>query len=100
MLSREIIDHSDPSTSVVYLELPPAKVVVFQAAIEICEGLGTIRTIDSQRGIISIYCTPSSLSDLEMVLDGLSPIIPWTQVEPLISANEIFNDKGDKSFAH
>ncbi|MCB0328810.1 MAG: DUF4911 domain-containing protein [Bdellovibrionales bacterium] len=60
----------DVESAVVFLDVARKDIVFFQALFESYEGIGTVRTMDSDRGIISILSTPSSLGAVLEVLNS------------------------------
>ena len=76
----ELVDALDEITRAIYLEVPSAQVVQFQAFFEIFEGVGIVRTLSIRKSLICILTTADCLAECFRVLDALSAHIPWRQV--------------------
>lgn len=70
-------DSLDEVTRVVYLEVPPSKVALFQANFELYEGVGTVRTLDVRQSLVCVMTTQDMLPDCLSVLENLRESIPW-----------------------
>lgn len=71
------IDHRDPLTPVLYLEVPTTKVVLFQAFFELYEGLGLVRTLDMRKNLLCVITTDSQLVQCCQALEELKAQIDW-----------------------
>ncbi|NLF24173.1 MAG: DUF4911 domain-containing protein [Deltaproteobacteria bacterium] len=67
----------DSHTSVVFLHVPAAKLVVLQALFETYEGLGLVRTLDMRRGLISILAAPDMQQDCTALLKAVWEQTGW-----------------------
>ena len=75
-----LVDNLDEWTRAIYLEVPSAKIVLFQAYFELFEGLGIVRTLSVRRSLVCVLTTRDCLQDCFRVLSALRPEIPWRQV--------------------
>lgn len=75
------IAYRDPQTPVVYLEVPPAQVVLFQAYFELYEGLGLVRTLDMRKNLLCVITTVSLLDDCCRALEEIKLQIAWRPAE-------------------
>lgn len=71
------VHNLDEHTRGIYLEIPAAKVVFFQAVFEAYEGLGTVRTIDIGKSLVCLVTTDTMLSDCFAALAALKAQVPW-----------------------
>ncbi|MCI5065343.1 DUF4911 domain-containing protein [bacterium] len=81
LIPAEAIAESEDSHTI-FREVSRPSIVFFQALFESYEGLGTVRTEDKTRGLITIHSTPSQKSDLIHLLSSLSreysrEELPW-----------------------
>lgn len=67
----------DDQTLVFVLELPPARVVLFQAHFELYEGVATIRTVSPRDSVVCVLTTPAMLDDCRQVLDSVRESLQW-----------------------
>jgi hypothetical protein len=67
----------DPETVALYLRISGEQIVIFQAIFETYEGIGTVRTIDVRRSLVSVITTNSQLPDCQQLLFGIQKDIPW-----------------------
>ena len=79
MHSHEVVD-SD--TYVWYLEVESPKIVLLQTIFESYEGVGIVRTLSRDRGLVCILSTPSMEGVVRGVLESLHEVVPWKLVEP------------------
>lgn len=77
MVEQLQADALDDVTRVVYLEIPPSKVALFQAHFELYEGVGTVRTLDVRQSLVCVMTTQDMLTDCLSVLESLRESIPW-----------------------
>ena len=71
------IDYHDKITPIIFLEIPAAKVVLFQAFFELYEGLGLVRTLDMRKNLICVITMDSQLAECCNALDAIKPQINW-----------------------
>lgn len=71
----------DEKTSVVFLEAPKNQINLLQVAFELYDGLGTIRTVKGNPGLLCLITTNEQIKDCEQVLEGLRPLVRWRSVE-------------------
>ncbi len=78
-MKNEGVEQLDQNTYAVYIHCPGAYIVDLQSYFEIYESLGVVRTIDSRNSLVGIITTPTMLPEVELVLEGLKEVIPWTR---------------------
>jgi hypothetical protein len=71
------IDYRDEITPIIYLEIPPTKVVLFQAFFELYEGLGLVRTLDMRKNLICVITMDSQLAECCNALEAIKSQIDW-----------------------
>lgn len=76
----ELVDSLDEITRAIYLEVPSAQVVMFQAFFEIFEGVGIVRTLSIRKSLICVLTTADCLAECFRILKALSNAIQWRQV--------------------
>jgi hypothetical protein len=64
---------------VIYIEVPPSKVVHLQAIFEAYEGIGTVRTIEREKAVVEILTSYSQEEICLALLESLRSEIPWTR---------------------
>lgn len=74
-------DFADEMTAVIYLEVPPAKIVQLQAYFEIEEDLGVVRTLNKSSSLICILTTKDLLEDCIALLSAVRSEINWRSVK-------------------
>ncbi len=89
MLTSEALDSE---TSVWYLEVESSKIVLLQTIFESYEGVGTVRTLNRERGLVCILSTPSQAKIVEGVLESLHEVIPWSAVNPEEAVKEVLRE--------
>ena len=70
----------DSSTLVLYLEIAPSKVVLFQAIFESYEGLATVRTVDKDGCLICLLTNKDMLGQCLNVLSSVRKELGWRVV--------------------
>ena len=75
------LDFADSDTPVLYLEVPAAKVILFQAIFEMYEGVAIVRTVDVKRSLVCVLSTPSMVEECRNVLDSIQDEIGWKFAE-------------------
>ena len=93
MVNAEAIDEE---TSVWYLAVDSAKIVLLQTIFESYEGVGIVRTLDKDRGLVCILSTPSNEQNVESLLASLHDVVAWKEVVPEERIREVLRD-GDFS---
>ena len=73
---HEYLDQLDPHTVAFYLQIPPAKVVLFQGLFELYEGVGTVRTLNLERAIIVVLTTPDLVQTVFDILANVRDYLP------------------------
>ena len=73
LLIRSLDDHS----SAIFVYVPPQNVVLFQAFIELYEGLAAVRTVDREGSIVCLIASNDLLDDCRALLDALQPELLW-----------------------
>ena len=79
-LDNALVDELDEWTRAIYLEVPSAQIVLFQAYFELFEGLGIVRTLSVRRSLICILTTRDCTAECFRVLSALHSEIPWRQI--------------------
>lgn len=67
----------DNRTWAVFLEVPPARVVLLQSCFETYEGLGTVRTLGVEKPIVCVLTSVDSLEDCMAALRSLQESTGW-----------------------
>ena len=67
----------DECTWAVFLQVPPARVVLLQSCFETYEGLGTVRTIGKEAPTVCILTSDESLQDCLAALESLREYTGW-----------------------
>ena len=67
----------DSDTLAFYLEVPKNQVVLLQTFFELYDGVGTVRTPEGSRGIVSVLTTPSMAEDCCWVLAAIKEHVAW-----------------------
>jgi hypothetical protein len=67
----------DPYTVAFYLEVPRSHIVLLQAYFELHEGMGTVRTLNKERGTVCVLTTPSLVSDCIEILYAIRDHVAW-----------------------
>lgn len=75
-----VIEHLDELTYIIYLEVPGSKIVLFQAFFELHEGIGTVRTLNVQKSLVSVLTPTDMLSDCLALLNSIKAEIFWRPV--------------------
>jgi hypothetical protein len=79
--SAAMVDTLDEYIRAIYLQVPSAQVVLFQAFFELFEGVGIIRTLSIRKSLICILTTRDCLDECFRILNALSSQLQWRQVE-------------------
>ena len=82
----------DEHTWAMFLEVPPARVVLLQAVFEIYEGLGTVRTIGVERPVVCVLTPDGLLDECFLALNSLREQTSWR----LLSAEESTQVEADQ----
>ncbi|HMO02372.1 MAG TPA: DUF4911 domain-containing protein [Oligoflexia bacterium] len=69
----------DDLTEVIYLQIPPEKVVIAQGLIESYEGLSVVRTSNPELSIISLIFTKDMRQTVIEFLNGSKDLLNWQQ---------------------
>lgn len=85
----------DNHTWALFLEMPPARVVLLQSCFETYEGLGTVRTLGEERPTICLLTSSESLDDCMAALRSLQEHTGWRMLSPEecagLDANQFLN---------
>lgn len=71
--AREI----DPHTVVFYLEVPRSQIVLLQTYFELYDGIGTVRTLETPRNVVSVFTTPGLKNDCIEMLNAIRENVAW-----------------------
>lgn len=82
----------DDQTVALYLSVDGTQIVLLQATIESYEGVGTVRTVDIEKSLISVITTPDQVADCQTLLIGLQPYIPWRCAAAHVQAQGLVSD--------
>ena len=83
-------DRLDPVGCALYLQVKRADIVYLSALFEGYDGLGIIKTVDEEHGIVCVLTTAGVLDGCLGLLEGISAEIPWRIVERPTNLDEIF----------
>lgn len=72
----------DDDTVAFYLEVPRSHIVLLQTYFELYDGVGTVRTLEGERAIVSVLTTPSMANDCRQVLAAIREHVHWVRCEP------------------
>jgi hypothetical protein len=64
-----------------YFRLPRDKIVEFNFILEAYEGLGIVRTIDSERGLVEVMISPDFEKDFDWFIERISPELGMTAIK-------------------
>ena len=67
----------DPGLLAFYLEVPRHQIVLLQAYFELYDGVGTVRTLEGERSIVSVLTTHSQKADCVSVLNAIREHVQW-----------------------
>ena len=76
----------DDLTIALAIKVPGSRVAFLQSLFESYEGVGSVRTIDIQRGEVIIMTTPDQLAECKQILEDEKEQLKW-------SANSQLNKK-------
>ena len=76
-----LVDSLDEITRVIYLEIPSAQLVFFQATFELFEGIGIVRTLSIRKSLVCVITTADCLPECWRILEAVRETVPWRQVE-------------------
>ncbi len=80
LAQHQHVDSLDEITRAIYLEVPSAQVVLFQAFFELFEGVGIVRTLSIRKSLICILTTKDQLEECFRILQALTPLIQSRQI--------------------
>jgi hypothetical protein len=72
----------NPATVEIFLELPPADIVLVKLIVEAHEGIGVLRTLDRKRAVIVVMVAADMESDARALLASLHDQVPWVEIPP------------------
>lgn len=70
----------DEHASCIYLNLPREKIILLQGFFELYDGLGTVRTVNSSRGLLCVLTSNDSIEDCCGLLTALEKSLKLTAV--------------------
>ncbi len=73
-----------------YVEVPGAKVVLFQAFFDMYEAIGIVRTIDIRRSQVCVLTTKDQLRDCMGLLEAVKEYVPWRLIEKPCDSERLF----------
>jgi hypothetical protein len=59
------------------LEVPRSQIILLQVFFELYDGVGTVRTLEVDKGIVCVMTTPSLEEDCRSVLMGIREQVSW-----------------------
>ena len=80
MNSKFYPDKLDSDTHILYLKVPGSKVVYLQGIFEIYEGVGTVRTLDIKKSLVSVLTTTDMLSECFNILESIKDEVGWVSI--------------------
>lgn len=60
-----------------YLEVPRHQIVLLQVYFELYDGVGTVRTLEGDRSVVSVLTTHSQKADCVRVLNAIREQVQW-----------------------
>lgn len=72
----------------VYLKLPPENIVRLKFLIESYEGIGVLRTLDPERGLVVVLSVPDTVGTVLELIENLKPEIDCRELELPPDADE------------
>ena len=67
----------DPGLLAFYLEVPRHQIVLLQAFFELYDGVGTVRTLEGDKSVVSLLTTPAQQADCINVLNAIREHVEW-----------------------
>ena len=67
----------DPNLAVFYLEVPRHQIVLLQAYFELYDGVGTVRTLEGPRSVVTVLTNPFQRRDCMGVLKAIKEHVDW-----------------------
>lgn len=64
-------------TVVIYVEVPPEHIILFQGVFDMHEGLAAVRTVDKRIPVVSLLTTETALPHCLAVLKDVWPLFHW-----------------------
>lgn len=68
----------DDLTIALAIKVPGSRVAFLQSLFESYEGVGSVRTIDIQRGEVIIMTTPDQLAECKQILEDEKEQLKWS----------------------
>lgn len=68
----------DELTIAIAIKVPGSRVAFLQSLFESYEGVGSVRTIDIQRGEVIIMTTPDQLTECKKILEDEKEQLKWS----------------------
>jgi len=68
----------DALTIALAIKVPGSRVAFLQSLFESYEGVGSVRTIDIQRGEVIIMTTPDQLAECKQILENEKETLKWS----------------------
>ena len=66
----------------VFLQLPPEHIAMLKFTVESYEGIGIVRTLDAQSGVIVILALPDTLQHVEPIIASLAAELQIQRISP------------------
>jgi hypothetical protein len=67
----------DDRSAALFVKVPTENVILFQAFIELYDGVAAVRTVDRMNSILCLLTTLDFLEDCRAILDALQPELGW-----------------------
>jgi hypothetical protein len=64
----------------IHLQIPPEAIVFLKLIVEAHEGIGVLRTLDRERGVIVLMVAGDMEADARAMLASLRDQLPWTEL--------------------
>jgi len=75
-----VFDYIDDLTVAIYLLVDASQVVFLQGYFECHEGIGTVRTLNLRKSLVSVLTTPTMLDNCLLLLESIKDHVSWKMV--------------------